>query len=245
MAAARGDRVNMMMANRRRAETETPKYDYKWVQHRAAQALALAHHLSRFSPSRPMYRSSRFVGPATSAPASSTTAPMHDDIVEFSGGLFAPFQPASAALGESVCLPHKHLIANQTVLSLPMGAESSLEELEEQQLHYPRSSCSNSSWQRSQRISLAAHDANADDDDYDDDDDDDDVRGDADAEDVDVDNDEDEDDEYSTQNVAGAGSERRLEEAIAPAASEQGGKMAANDANCLENGHKLIQVSST
>lgn len=151
--------------------------------------------------------------------------------MEFSGGLFAPFQPSAATLGESVCLPHK-----QTVLSvLPMGAESSLEELEEQQLHYPRSSCSNNSWQRSQRISLAAHDAR------DDDDDDDDEAGD-----IENDEEEDEDDEE----YVAAGSERRLEEAIAPAVAatstltaEQCNKMAANDANCLENGRKLIQVS--
>lgn len=156
--------------------------------------------------------------------------------MEFSGGLFAPFRPSAATLGESVCLPHK-----QTVLSvLPMGGESSLEELEEQQLHYPRSSCSNNSWQRSQRISLAAHDAHHDDDD----DDDDDEAG-------DIENDEEEEDEDDEEYVA-AGSERRLEEAIAPAVAmaatstttaEQCNKMAANDANCLENGRKLIQVS--
>lgn len=31
MAAARGDRVNTMMSTRRRPETESPKYGYKYV----------------------------------------------------------------------------------------------------------------------------------------------------------------------------------------------------------------------
>lgn len=183
------------------------------------------------SLSRPMYRTTRFVGPASSAPAacsascsnsssSSTAAAAAHEELEISGGLYAPFQPTVAALGESVCLPRKHLIANQTAISLPM------EELQEQQLHYP-----SSSWQHRQRIALAAHDANNDDDDDDEDDDE--------------DNDEEkEEKELHESRPDLAAGERKLEEAIAPAALEQCGKLPANDANCLENGRKLIQVSS-
>ncbi|KAH8411008.1 hypothetical protein KR222_006065 [Zaprionus bogoriensis] len=199
MAAARGDRVNTMMSTRRRPETESPKYGYNL--------------------SRPMYRTTRFVGPASSAPACSascsttttTTAQalsMPAEELEISGGLYAPFQP-SAALGG-------HLIANQTAISLPLGAADGEELQLPQQLHYPRS---NSSWQqRRQRIAVAELQAVDNEDDDDDDDDDD---------------DEDEEDEVQA-------GERKLEPAIAPAEQP---KLPAhvNDANYLENGRKLIQ----
>ncbi|XP_034477354.1 cyclic nucleotide-gated cation channel subunit A [Drosophila innubila] len=148
MAAARGDRVNTMMSNRRRPETESPKYGYNL--------------------SRPMYRTTRFAGAAASAPlpfggssssSSCNTAaqqlPMPHEELEISGGLYAPFQPTtSMSSTEGVCLPRKHLIANQTTM---------LSDPEEHQLHYPRS------WQRrNHRIEL-----DDDDDDFDDDDDDD------------------------------------------------------------------------
>jgi len=81
----------------------------------------------------------------------------HEEL-EISGGLYAPFQPTtSMSSTEGVCLPRKHLIANQTTM---------LSDPEEHQLHYPRS------WQRrNHRIEL-----DDDDEDFDDDDDDDDVR---------------------------------------------------------------------
>ncbi|XP_064543587.1 cyclic nucleotide-gated cation channel subunit A isoform X1 [Drosophila montana] len=225
MAAARGDRVNTMMSSRRRPETESPKYGYNL--------------------SRPMYRTTRFVGPAASAPAqlpygsggggsSSTSSscntaqplPMAHEELEISGGLYAPFQPTLAAVSmDGVCLPRKHLIANQT--AIPMGPDS--DELEEQQLHYPRSSCSSSGWLPRQRIEL---DVNQDDDDDDADDD----------EDVDDDNDD-------VEMAAAVGRENGFadargkdnqEEAIAPA-DQRSTQPRANDANYLENGRKLIQ----
>ncbi|XP_030243282.1 uncharacterized protein LOC108652738 [Drosophila navojoa] len=130
MAAARGDRVNTMMSSRRRPETESPKYGYNL--------------------SRPMYRTTRFVSPVASAPAQlgpSSCNPAHEEL-EVSGGLYAPFQPTLGAVGAEggVCLPRKHLIANQTAMPLPMGPTDGAEP-DEQQPHYPRSSCSNnSSW---------------------------------------------------------------------------------------------------
>ncbi|EDW02661.1 GH19757 [Drosophila grimshawi] len=216
MAAARGDRVNTMMSSRRRPEIESPKYGYNL--------------------SRPMYRTTRFVGATASAPAqlpyggggssstsSSCTAaqlPLPHEELEISGGLYAPFQPTGAVSNESVCLPRKHLIANQTAIPLPMGPATSAER-EEQRLHYLRSS---GSWQRTQP-------------DYDEDDDEDD--------DDDVDH---EDDEESVAAATAAADvvgyadvngKDNQEEAIAPAEPKQ---MAPGDANYLENGRKLIQL---
>uniref|UniRef100_B4MQE3 GK21436 n=1 Tax=Drosophila willistoni TaxID=7260 RepID=B4MQE3_DROWI len=110
MAAARGDRVNTFQdKQRRRPETESPKYGYN---------------LS----TRPMYRSSRFVTAASSAPAQlqlpHTSHSSHNNsshgghttnvppppLEEISGGLFAPFTPTA-----------EHLIANQSAISIPEG----------------------------------------------------------------------------------------------------------------------------
>ncbi|XP_017864601.1 PREDICTED: uncharacterized protein LOC108614893 [Drosophila arizonae] len=181
MAAARGDRVNTMMSSRRRPETESPKYGYNL--------------------SRPMYRTTRFVSPVASAPAQlgpSSCNPAHEEL-EVSGGLYAPFQPTLAAVGGEggVCLPRKHLIANQTAMPLPMGPTDGAEP-DEQQLHYPRSSCSNnSSWQQR---------------------------------------------ELPFDEVGFAKDNR--EEAI-DLAEQKSTQPRASDANYLENGRKLIQVSTS
>ncbi|XP_026841636.1 cyclic nucleotide-gated cation channel subunit A isoform X1 [Drosophila persimilis] len=152
MAAARGDRVNSMMSTRRRPETESPKYGYN---------------LS----SRPMYRTTRFVGPASSAPAQLQlphqshhqqpgALPVPPPLEEISGGLFAPFAPTAA------------ISVEQAASSIPLGAEAE-ERLEVHQLHYPRRS-----WQRTHR-----HRNQVEVDDDEDDDEDDDDFGGADGED--------------------------------------------------------------
>ncbi|XP_033250490.1 uncharacterized protein LOC117189466 [Drosophila miranda] len=147
MAAARGDRVNSMMSTRRRPETESPKYGYN---------------LS----SRPMYRTTRFVGPASSAPAQLQlphqshhqqpgALPVPPPLEEIRGGLFAPFAPTAA------------ISVEQAASSIPLGAETD-ERLEVHQLHYPRRS-----WQRTHRHGNQVEV----DDDEDDDEDDDDFGG--------------------------------------------------------------------
>ncbi|TDG43027.1 hypothetical protein AWZ03_010549 [Drosophila navojoa] len=215
-----------MMSSRRRPETESPKYGYNL--------------------SRPMYRTTRFVSPVASAPAQlgpSSCNPAHEEL-EVSGGLYAPFQPTLGAVGAEggVCLPRKHLIANQTAMPLPMGPTDGAEP-DEQQPHYPRSSCSNnSSWQRK----------NYDDDDDDDDDDDED-DDDVDEEEVKM--------KYRHQHQhkhqhhqhqpkvsrqrelpfdeVGFAKDNR-DEAI-DLAEQKSTQPRASDANYLENGRKLIQ----
>ncbi|XP_068145948.1 cyclic nucleotide-gated cation channel subunit A [Drosophila tropicalis] len=128
MAAARGDRVNTFQdKQRRRPETESPKYGYN---------------LS----TRPMYRSSRFVTAASSAPAQlqlphsshsshnnsshggHTTNIPPPPLEEISGGLFAPFTPTA-----------EHLIANQSAISIPEGGLK-LDNPQLKSNHYPRRS---------------------------------------------------------------------------------------------------------
>ncbi|KAL7736104.1 hypothetical protein ACLKA6_003839 [Drosophila palustris] len=222
MAAARGDRVNTMMANsnRRRPETESPKYGYNL--------------------SRPMYRTTRFVGPSaassnplpfggsssssscnnttttTTTMTTTTTAQQlpHEEL-EISGGLYAPFQPTSSLNstegGGGVCLPRKHLIANQTRMLPDPSQQQQLE-------HYPRS------WQRrNHRIEL-----DDDDDDFDEDDDDDDDEQQAAA-------------KHHNEDDYDDGGKHSQEEAIAPAEKQQ---QQQRDVNYLENGRKLIQEPS-
>ncbi|KAH8234435.1 hypothetical protein KR038_009954 [Drosophila bunnanda] len=204
MAAARGDRVNTMMSTRRRPETESPKYGYN---------------LS----TRPMYRTTRFVGPASSAPAqlqlpcgshqavSMGMAP--PPLEEISGGLFAPFAPTAT------------ITVEQAATSIPMAVEG-----EVHHLHYPRRS-----WQRRYRQGnhrqaegQAGQEGDDDDDEEDDDDDDDD----------------DEDDEEFGEAVG----EDNPEEAIARADQQQKHhhhhQPHASDPSYVENGRKLIQEPS-
>ncbi|KAH8400926.1 hypothetical protein KR009_001827 [Drosophila setifemur] len=145
MAAARGDRVNTMMSTRRRPETESPKYGYN---------------LS----SRPMYRTTRFVSPASSAPAQlQLPCGSHQTLgggplEEISGGLFAPFAPTAT------------ITVEQAATSIPMAVDRE-EGLEVHHLHYPPRS-----WQRKYRQGNHHHrqrEAEEEDDDDDDDDEDD------------------------------------------------------------------------
>ncbi|KAH8396584.1 hypothetical protein KR215_000907 [Drosophila sulfurigaster] len=221
MAAARGDRVNTMMSTRRRPETESPKYGYNL--------------------SRPMYRTTRFVGPASSAPAqlpfggssssSSCNTATHQlamphEELEISGGLYAPFQPTAAAISsDGVCLPRKHLIANKTALPLPLGPDSV--DVEERRLHYPRGS-----WQRRHRIEL---DDDDDDDDYDvDDDEEDDAKGNGNVEATTA-------TAASAAVAASAADDDAFADAPAIVEQKQSTQPRASDVNYMENGRKLIQ----
>ncbi|KAI8038512.1 hypothetical protein M5D96_008412 [Drosophila gunungcola] len=107
MAAARGDRVNTMMSSRRRPETESPKYGYN---------------LS----TRPMYRTTRFVGPASSAPAQlqlpcgshqASVGVAPPPLEEISGGLFAPFAPTAT------------ITVEQAATSIPMAVDGEVHHL--------------------------------------------------------------------------------------------------------------------
>ncbi|XP_017115450.1 cyclic nucleotide-gated cation channel subunit A isoform X1 [Drosophila elegans] len=197
MAAARGDRVNTMMSSRRRPETESPKYGYN---------------LS----TRPMYRTTRLVGPASSAPAqlqlpcgshqaSMGVAP--PPLEEISGGLFAPFAPTAT------------ITVEQAATSIPMAVDG-----EVHHLHYPRRSWQRKYGQGNHR--RAGGEAEEDDEDEDDDDDDDED---------DVDEDEDE--------FGAAVGVDNPEEAIARADQQQKQhhQPHASDSSYVENGRKLIQ----
>ncbi|KAH8269410.1 hypothetical protein KR018_002504 [Drosophila ironensis] len=202
MAAARGDRVNTMMSTRRRPETESPKYGYN---------------LS----TRPMYRTTRFVGPAASAPAQLqlpcgshqtsvgvTPTPTPPPLEEISGGLFAPFAPTAT------------ITVEQAATSIPMAVNGE-EGLEVHHLHYPRRI-----WQRKYggrgnpcQAAGGQIESDEDDDDHDDEEDG-------------------EDDEFVEP--AGGG---KPDEAIASSQNHRH-QPDASDPGYVENGRKLIQEPS-
>ncbi|XP_037717223.1 cyclic nucleotide-gated cation channel subunit A [Drosophila subpulchrella] len=200
MAAARGDRVNTMMSTRRRPETESPKYGYN---------------LS----TRPMYRTTRFVGPASSAPAQlqlpcgshqAAVGVAPPPLEEISGGLFAPFAPTAT------------ITVEQAATSIPMAVDG-----EVHHLHYPRRS-----WQRKYR--QGNHRQTGGEAEYDDEDED------------DEDEDEDDEDEDEDGGFGAAVGEDNPEEAIARADQQQKQhhQPNASDSSYVENGRKLIQEQS-
>ncbi|XP_032571853.1 cyclic nucleotide-gated cation channel subunit A isoform X1 [Drosophila sechellia] len=200
MAAARGDRVNTMMSNRRRPETESPKYGYN---------------LSN----RPMYRTTRLVGPASSAPAQlqlpcgshqAALGVAPPPLEEISGGLFAPFAPTAT------------ITVEQAATSIPMAVDG-----EVHHLHYPRRS-----WQRKYRQGIHRQPGGGAEEDEDEEEDDDDNV-----------DDEDDEDEFGASVC-----EDNPEEAIARAdhgtQQKQHYQPNASDSSYVENGRKLIQEPS-
>ncbi|KAH8232962.1 hypothetical protein KR026_002334 [Drosophila bipectinata] len=202
MAAARGDRVNTMMSTRRRPETESPKYGYN---------------LS----TRPIYRTTRFVGPASSAPAQlqlpcgshqTSVGVTPPPLEEISGGLFAPFAPTAT------------ITVEQAATSIPMSVNGE-GGLEVHHLHYPRRSW-HRKYSRGNRRQTAEN-------------------AETDEEDDDEDGSDDEDDE-----LAEPVGEGNPEEAIARADQKQNHHQKhrhqpdASDCGYVENGRKLIQEPS-
>jgi len=162
-----------------------------------------------------MYRTTRFVGPASSAPAQlqlpcgshqAAVGVAPPPLEEISGGLFAPFAPTAT------------ITVEQAATSIPMAVDG-----EVHHLHYPRRS-----WQRKYR--QGNHRQPGGEAEYDDEDED--------------DEDEDEDDEDEDGFGAAVG-EDNPEEAIARADQQQKQhhQPNASDSSYVENGRKLIQVS--
>lgn len=165
-----------------------------------------------------MYRTTRLVGPASSAPAQlqlpcgshqATLGVAPPPLEEISGGLFAPFAPTAT------------ITVEQAATSIPMAVDG-----EVHHLHYPRRS-----WQRKYRQGIHRQPGGGAEQDEDEEEDDDD----------DVD-DEDDEDEFGASVC-----EDNPEEAIARAdhvtQQKQHYQPNASDSSYVENGRKLIQVS--